>query len=495
MRNIVYVYLLLIVSACSGDFLEIYPETTLNEKNFLKSDDEVILLANGCYIPMRNYEKQTHWVIAELPSDNTSFQYNPNDGGAWPREVIDKFLVESSNTIYADFWNASYDGITRCNKLITELDATSILWDNELYKERCAGEALFLRALYYFNLVRQFGGVPLVLKPIDSKEAVNIKRSSEQVIYDHIIADLLLAGDHFQKAVSVEENGRANYASAMALLGKVYLTLHKYKEAELALKSVIDLKKYILLTDYADLFNPSNKDYKETIFSIQYSENSSDLANRFIFIFAPWTSGGDVTQRPNIKLNQGWHGCNLPTEDLIKAFELGDKRKDVSIGIWTGKDWDGIVRPIAYCSKYKPPVSAPDDRCSDNFPILRYSDVLLMYAEVLNEQDRTAEAIPYVEQVRHRAGLTNSLTGYNRSSLEKLIAKERQVEFCFENQRWYDLKRTGKALEVLRKHGSREKAMKSFLSSNSFEMTEFKLLAPIPAEQILINKIEQNPGY
>ncbi|CAK7053438.1 MAG: SusD-like protein P2 [Parabacteroides sp.] len=495
MKNIIYIVLLLMVTACSGSFLEIYPETTLNEKNFLNSENEFILLANGCYIPMRNYEKQTHWVIAELSSDNTSFQHNPNDGGAWPREVIDQFQVESSNTIYGDFWNASYNGITRCNKLIYELGRTSILWDNELYKDRCAGEALFLRALYYFNLVRQFGGVPLVLEPIDSKEAVNIKRSSEQEVYDRIVADLLLAGSHFQKAVNVEENGRASYASVMALLGKVYLTLHKYKEAEFSLKSVIDLKKYILLPDYANLFNPSNKDFKETIFSVQYSENSADLANRFIFVFAPWTSGGEVTQRPNIKINQGWHGCNLPTEDLIKAFEPGDKRKDVSIGVWIGKDWDDVVRPISYCAKYKPPVSAPDDRCSDNFPVLRYSDVLLMYAEALNEQGRTVEAIPYVEQVRNRAGLMNSLAGYDKVSLENLIAKERQVEFCFENQRWYDLKRTGKALQVLKEHGIREKAMKSFLSPNSFNMSEYKLLAPIPAEQILINKIEQNPGY
>lgn len=495
MKNIVYIALLSLITACSGDFLEIYPETSLNEKNFLSTENEFILLANGCYIPMRNYEKNTHWVIAELPSDNSSFQHNPNDGGAWPREVIDQFLVESSNSIYKDFWNASYNGITRCNKLLSELEKASITWDNALYKERCTGEALFLRALYYFNLVRQFGGVPLVREPIDSKDAVNIKRSSEQEIYDLIIADLTQAQEHFQKAVDVEENGRANYASAFALLGKVYLTLHQYKEAELPLKSVINLGKYILLPEYADLFIPSKKDYKETIFSIQYSENSSELANRFIFVFAPWTSGGEITQRPNIKINQGWHGCNLPTEDLLKAFEPGDKRKAVSIGVWIGKDWDGMVRPIPYCAKYKPPVSAPDDRCSDNFPILRYSDVLLMYAEALNEQGHTSEAIPYVEQVRSRAGLTSSLAGYDKASLEDLIAKERQVEFCFENQRWYDLKRTGKALQVLREHGIREKAIKSFLYPNSFEMEKYKLLAPIPAEQILINKIKQNPGY
>lgn len=99
---------------------------------------------------------------------------------------------------------------------------------------------------------------------------------------------------------------------------------------------------------------------------------------------------------------------------------------------------------IPYCAKYKPPVSAPDDRCSDNLPIIRYSDVLLMYAEVLNELARTSEAIHYVEQVRNRAGLTDPLDGYDKIAMESLIAKERQVEFCFENQRWYDLKGLGR---------------------------------------------------
>lgn len=123
-------------------------------------------------------------------------------------------------------------------------------------------------------------------------------------------------------------------------------------------------------------------------------------------------------------ISAGW---NQPTEDLINAFEPGDKRKEVSIHFWNGEDWDGVVRDIPYPGKYKAPVSAPDDRSGDNLPIIRYADVLLMYAEVLNELGRTGEAIPYVEQVRARAGLTNPLTDYNKAALEELIAKERQV--------------------------------------------------------------------
>lgn len=118
----------------------------------------------------------------------------------------------------------------------------------------------------------------------------------------------------------------------------------------------------------------------------------------------------------------------------------------------------------------KAPIFSPVDRSSDNLPVLRYSDVLLMYAKALNEQGNTAEAIPYAQQVRNQAGLTQPLAGMNKAALETLIAKERQVEFCFENQRWYNLKRTGKAVEVMRARGVREKAKKTFLYSTAYGM-------------------------
>lgn len=495
MKKLFYLLTALLLTACSTDFLEIYPETSLNEGNFYQSESEFILLANGCYVPMRNYEKSVHWVLAELSSDNASFQYNNKAGSASTgRDAIDQFLPASNYTTYSNFWDLSYNGIARCNKLLHEIDRPDVTWTNESYKERSKGEALFLRALYYFNLVRQFGGVPLVLTPITSQEAVNIKRSDEALVYETIIDDLQKAAAHFSNANDVEENGRANHGAALSLLGKVYLTLQQYSEAELVLQKVIESGVYELVPDYADLFDPANKDFTETIFAIQYAENNEELSNRFIFMFAPHTSGGEVTQRPNINIANG-AGWNQPTEDLINAFEPGDKRKAVSINYWNGPDWDNEVRDIPYCGKYKPPISAPDDRCGDNLPILRYSDVLLMYAEALNEQGRTEDAIPYVYQVRNRAGLTDPLTGYNGESLAALIAKERQVEFCFENQRWYDLKRTGKALEVMTAHGIREKAQKPFLYNTAYEIAPYKLLAPIPEQQVLVNKLEQNNGY
>ncbi|GAA4316212.1 RagB/SusD family nutrient uptake outer membrane protein [Compostibacter hankyongensis] len=492
MKYIIYGFLLCMLTACSKHFLEIYPDTSLNEGNFYTSESEFIILANGCYVPMRNYEKSDHWVIAELISDNGTKQYNSVTGEPY-RGIIDQLTLTADNAIYSDFWDLSYNGIARCNKLLYELDRHEISWSDTALKARCAGEALLLRALYYFNLVRQFGGVPLVLQPITSQESVGIKRSEEEAVYESIIGDLNDAILRFSHATQVEEKGRANLEAARALLGKVYLTLHRYTDAISMLEPVIQSGKYSLLPDYAALFNPANKDFKETIFAIQYSENSAELSNRFIFWFAPWNSGGHVTGRPNISVIGG--GFNIPTDDLIRAFEPGDKRKEVSVGYWTGTDWDGVVRPLPYCAKYRPPISAPDDRCGDNLPVIRYSDVLLMYAEALNDQGKTSTAIPYVRQVRSRAGLSGTLDGYSQAKLDSLIARERQKEFCFENQRWYDLKRTGKALEVMKAHGERLKQDEPFLPANSYQMTPQKLLAPIPAEQVLLNQITQNPGY
>src|SRR5690606_10861856 len=292
-----------------------------------------------------------------------------------------------------------------------------ITWDNPAVKDRTKGEAHFMRALYYFNLVRIFGGVPIVMETITYEEAKDYQRASVPAVYEVIVNDLTAAINHFQVSREVHEPGRASLGAAQALLGKVYLTLHQYAEAERVLKQVIDLGEYQLLSNYSELFDPSIKNHPESIFAVQYSEANRALSHRLIFHFAPSTSGGEVTMRSNIIINNSWSGWNLPTDDLIDAFEPGDIRKEASVAIWTGPDYDGVTKQIPYVGKYKPPVSATDDRTGDNIYVLRYADVLLMYAEALNEQGKTGEAIPFVEQVRTRAQLNEPLTEYGQDQL------------------------------------------------------------------------------
>lgn len=480
--------------ACSDSFLEQYPETGLNEGNFYKNQIDFVGLANGLYVPMREYHKSDFWILAEVPSDNGTYQFNAVDAAATAWRNVDEHRFRNGVGGTGGFWTLSYNGIARTNKLLEEIER-DIVWDDLAVKQRIKGEAHFMRGLYYFNLVRIFGGVPLVLQTITYEDAKNYKRETVANVYHAIIGDLNEAVSYFSSAQNVHEPGRASLGAAQALLGKVYLTLHRYAEAEATLKSVIDGGQYGLLTNYEDLFDPANKNHLESIFSMQYSEANRSLSHRLIFHFAPSTSGGQVTQRPNININNSWSGWNLPTTDLINAFEPGDVRKDASVAIWTGADYDGVVKDLPYVNKYKAPTSATDDRTGDNIYVLRYSDVLLMYAEVLNEQGKTGEAIPYVAQVRRRAGLDDSLSGLSQHQLTDLIAKERQVEFCFENHRWFDLLRTGKALEILEAHGQRELAEKPYLNRDGYQLEENYLIYPIPTEQVLINGLEQNPGY
>lgn len=474
----IYIVILIsfVLSSCSNSFLDLYPETSLHESNFYQSDEEFVALVNGGYIPMRNLAKTVNWDISEVKSDNMDLQVSNTN---IEQSRNNDFLMSSASIVHKSFWDNAYKGVYACNKSITAIEEREYVWTDEALKERSLGEAYFLRAYYYFDLVRQFGGVPLVLKEINSQDAVLIKRAPVEDVYKQIVADLEASISHLEKMGNTGENGRVNLGAAQALLGKVYLTNKDYKNSEVYLNKVIQSGKFGLLPNYADVFNPAKKDYYETIFSVQFSETAADLANTFIFFNAPSTSKGAITGRDNVGLQ-----VNIaikPTEDLIDAFEDGDERYATAIGEWTGIDDGGEVKGFFYCAKYKGPQTAALGWSGDNFPILRYSDVLLMYAEVLNELNRTAEAIPYVEQVRNRVGLLDKISNLGKSALTKLIEKERRVEFSFENQRWYDLLRTDRALEVMREHGK--------------QIEPYHLLAPIPVDQVLINKLEQNDRY
>jgi len=465
----------LVLSSCSNDFLELYPETSLNENIYYQSDDEFVLLVNASYIPLRDLGKNDHWRISEVKSDNMT--YRPT--AYTTQTLIDDFVFTSSSSPHENFWSLSYTGIYYCNTAITAIETLDYSWESQSLKNRSLGEVYFLRAMYYFNLVRQFGGIPLVTSNITGSEAVDVKRSTEEETYNLIISDLNTAINHLTNMGSTGENGRVNLGASQALLAKVHLTLHNYSEAAGFLEDVIQSGNFGLLENYADVFDPTQKDYYETLFSIQYSESTAESSNRFIFFNAPPTSKGEITNLPNITLNSGT--SIQPEEELINAFELGDARLSVSIGLWTGPDIVGNTINSYYCAKYKGPQTATLDWSGDNFPVLRYSDVLLMYAEVLNEQGKTSEAIPFIQKVRSRANLFNDISGLSQDSIRQLIEKERQIEFCFENQRWYDLLRTGKGVEVLSAQGK--------------GIQEYHLLAPIPGKQVLINNLEQNPGY
>jgi hypothetical protein len=293
-------------------------------------------------------------------------------------------------------------------------------------------------------------------------------------VYTTIVSDLTQAGGLLPDSYSGSNVGRATSGAAKSLLGKVYLTRKQYSEAARVLKEVIDGGQYALLPSYADVFRVENANHKESIFEVQYKANSQGRGSPFATLFTPRTGNAGI-----LLTGQGaTQGYNRPSPDMISAYPAGDLRKDASLAPnWT----DGArVNNDPYIKKYLSRQSAVSDGDANWF-VLRYADVLLMYAEALNELGRTSEASPYLNQIRRRAGLS-PLDGLGQAQMRLALEQERRVELAFEGHRWFDLLRTGRAIEVM--------------NSKGFNITSRDLLYPIPQSQIDINpELRQNDGY
>ncbi|GAA4799155.1 RagB/SusD family nutrient uptake outer membrane protein [Olivibacter ginsenosidimutans] len=491
--SIIYTLLaVLTLGSCSKNFLAIDPETTANSDNFYKNQEEVEQAVNGAYNILQDLGRLHLWLYGEMRSDNTTFQYNNQDRGLETREFIDQFLVDASAEPIRQFWQLSYQGITRTNDVLARLDEVEMTDEK---RAQYRGEVLFLRAFHYFNLVRQYGGVPLRLAPVESPDSALSKgRAPVEEVYNQIVSDLSSAADNLSNAtISSAEKGRVTEGAARTLLAKVYLTLKKYDEAIDQLRKVSTMG-YSLVTNYADNFSPEKKNGAESIFEIQYLGSQPSLSSNFMYQFAPYTSGSVVTQDPNTNLG-GSAGWNIPTQDMIDAYEEGDKRKASSLAEGFTNS-SGTFVAVPYVKKYNFGFVEPG-QTDVNFPVLRYADVLLMLAECLNEKGFAAngEAFNLVNNIRERAGLkpleARDINGQDR--FREAVFQERRVELAFENHRWYDLLRTGKAVEIMNAHGAREKDGSLTIPTNAYQVTNNRLLLPIPQREINLDNLEQNP--
>lgn len=472
------------MAGCSKDFIELAPISQNNSVNFYKTAADMKLAVNAAYGALQ-YSGQ-YWSalheVAEVRSDNTEIL----DVQTGLNVVeIDIFTNQSGNTLLNGMWNDHYRGIAQCNIILNRIDAIDM---DAALKNRYIGEVKFLRSLMYFNMVRTFGDIPLVLNEIKSPEEGYVYgREPVAKIYEQIIADLQDAETKLPVVYSGADIGRVTSGAAKALLGKVYLTNKQWGLAAAKLKEIIDNtaeNKYMLLANYGDLWKVTNENHRESIFEVQFKKGGTGEGSPFTNQFAPRGSGVIVS-----KVGAGL-GYNIPTQDMSDAYEAGDLRKDLSLA--QGYTSGNTFVPVKYITKYLDiPFQAND--ADNNWPVLRYADVLLMYAEALNEQGFVAdgEAFSFLNQVRRRAGLPDktavnaepSLQVADQASFRLAIEQERRVELAFENHRWFDLVRTGRAIEVMAEHG--------------ITIQPHQLLYPIPQLQIDINpaKITQNPGY
>ena len=487
---------LLVTLASCDSFLNVPPENAVVPSNFFQSESDFRQAVNGIYAPLQErYDSEGNWAMAEMRSDNTHYFYNPDYRGyAFQIESIADFLVDEDNTYTDDKYFADYDVIARANQVLAAIDDAEI---DQSAKDNLKGQALFLRAFAYLDLVRFYGAVPLPLEPATSLESASLPRSPASAVYDQIITDATEAASLLPNRPN-QTPGRATSGAAWTLLGDVYITLEQWGKAEEALKNVTE---YSLLADYADIFDPANKNNSESIFEIQYMGGASQgLYSTFPYDFVPITgSPSKLTMGPPGP-TQSVAGWNIPSQDLIAAYEdtTGDERFDASINFYTGPSpiSDTNYVNLPYIKKYQHPHSIYE-QTNQNFPVYRYAGVLLMLAEATNEQGKTGEARDYLNQVRSRAGLGGtSATG--QTALREAILHERRIELAFENKRWLDLVRTGKAVPVMNDYGAELKSDPDYyyLSPNTYNVDQNDLLFPIPYSEIQANpELTQNPGY
>ena len=479
--------------SCS-DLLITTDPTRIGADLFYKNETQFLQALSGVYGQLQTITNSAY-IFQEFPSDNTTLDFNPLDrGGAAGWEAFEFSTVNQGNGEIANVWNQYYSAIYNANYTLEKLAASSL---DAPVKGPIEGQLKFLRAYFYFHLVQYFGDVVLVTSTLEKPDqAFALLRSPQADAWAQIEKDLTEASTLLPTTYPTAQLGRATKGAALSLLGKAYLTQKKYAQAVTTLKQVTG---YSLNPVYADNFVPAKKNGPESIFEVQY-QGGNDLGewSNFAYTFAPRLSAGAVTGFANTTPG----GRNIPTNDLIAAYEPGDVRKDASLK--TSYTLNGTVVPIPYTIKFTH-THTITGRTDDNWPVLRYADVLLMLAEAINEQSGpTSEAFGYLNQIRTRAGL-KELAGLDKAAFKTAVLKERRVELAFENQRWYDLKRTMTPAELaafMNAYGAKEKAKPTVdrggiaFNAQDYVFSDYEYFFPIPAPQILINnKLTQNPGY
>jgi hypothetical protein len=472
--------------SCSKKFITLTPPSNQTSASFFITASDFQQGVNAIYDGLQSQQTygKSFYYLMEVRSDNTDiFDRGANAGAA---SQIDLFTEATTSSFISDGYAGSYVTIARSNAVLDRVDAAAI---PDSSKKQFKGEALFIRSLSYFNLVRLYGRVPLVIKTETTSQSLSDKRNAVADIYAQIEGDLKTAASLLPASYNAAaDQGRATSGSANALLGKILVTEKKWSQAVTVLTPLVNA--YSLLPDYGDLFVAANAQNAESIFSVRYKKGLSPSEGNTYF-----TDMMPVT----IYLNgvvYGGSNNNRPTHDIAAAYEAGDKRFAASLDT-TYLVSPGNVRKGNYVRKYLDPPGTTGDE-GNSFPVLRYADVLLLLAEALNEGGYNPAAGPgtafyYLNLVRGRAGLPGktSTDWVDQDSFRDGIFAERRVELAFENDRWFDLIRYSKGLSILQKH------LLSEYNLTSPVLTVNRLLFPIPQSEIDVHNdpvnFPQNP--
>ncbi|MCW3090518.1 MAG: RagB/SusD domain protein [Ferruginibacter sp.] len=467
-----------ILGSCKKSFLDLAPVSNANVNAVFKTKSDFDLALNAAYSTLYIIyaPKGSMSFTGELMSDNTTVSTLAISGAFTivDQQAFRDYSIAPTNSGVYIFWVDHYTSLYQVNIVIDKIAGATL---EDAYKKQVVAEMKFLRALYYFNLVQLFGDVPLVTAPIVGEEAYNMKRSPKADIYKLITDDLKSAAADLTEPGSEPAKGRANKGAAKTLLGKVYLTMGDKTSATTVLKEVYDNyggNKYDLLPSFSSLWGntTAHKNTRESIFEVQYLGGAANPYSSFWPAFAPFE---------NFSITKYGGGMNMVTNDLYNEYEPGDTRRDASF--YLGYDKAGTFVPIKFNKKWvdlTAPLDGGQEACNNNFMVLRYADVLLLLSEA------TGDPL-YLNKVRARAGLplfgTAGYPSAQYPTVALAVEHERRMEFALEYQRWFDLKRTGRAVAVLTAKGK--------------AVTADKLLLPIPQYALGQNPnlAPQNPGY
>jgi len=468
---------LIIVISCQKK-LELEPYEIYYD-NYYQTQEDAVGAINAVYGLLTNVNQYNSylWLVQDVASDDCKSRATLNDPNI---HQFNTYNLETTNNYLDGIWKGSYTGIARANIVLQKVP--DIEMDSAL-KTQILGEAHFLRGLFYFNLVRLFGDIPLVTIPVSADltdEEVYVYRTPKDEVYNQIIEDLIAASEKCPKIYfQSSDKGRATKGAALGLLSKVYLTIGDWNNSSITAAQVMDLGIYGLWDDYAGNFKDANRNGKESIFAAQFYKEVTSQQNQIVISGLPNIPG---TFSAGVEIM-------LPTEDLLNSFEEDDYRKEVTFfdhywfdtfdpHVW--KHWDQDT--------YEPEETA---QCGSNFDIIRYSEILLIYAEAVNEvSGPTSDAYDAINAVRARARNGNEnalpdLTGLSKDEFRDAVLQERRVEFVNEGIRWYDLVRTGKLVEYVKR-----------AKGSDTNPQDFNTVFPIPQRERDVNtNLTQNNGY
>lgn len=499
--------------SCSEELLDkdVYGITTSD--NFYKNEGQLKQALTECYVQVKGipytHLPATHYFVGSISTDDAL------KGGASEADFNDalqlqNFNVSPENILVDAHWKSAYVVINRCNIVIEKAPGAT---GNKDLLARYVQEAKFLRAWAYFKLVTSFGGVPLVLTNLAADE-ITLSRATEAEVFEQIYKDLNdAAGLPARSAYGASDMGRATSGAAWALMGKAYMFQRNFAEAEKALKKVVESGEYELNPEYGWNFENERKNSKESVFEVQFQE-----------VVGIYPTGRQLVQFFSSRTTEGGWGFHIPSQDLWNAFDPDDARLTYTFirpgDRFKGNNYnqDNAMSPNGFHDRKifvkKDELKSWNNNVSKNWVIMRYADILLLYAEALNENGKPADALRYVNMVRERARKSNPLdpkreiqayvpptnpatslpdiTTTDQVQLRLAIWKERRLELGMEGHRRYDLVRQKRFGEVMRAFAAKYNTDKGKLFNDSRDN-----LLPIPSNEVLLSHgaVNQNPGF